>query len=523
MDVYDRLAQATKISDILSLWAEHAGASPALRDSQRQMTYSQLWFAIESTAKRLATDGVGRGDRVMLVSENCIPQVVLTFACVVLGAWPVNVNARLSPREIETIRAHCCPRLMAFSSSISIEAEAHARRHGALPWRGDDLFEDFSLMVSSGDVYPEDGELANDVAALVYTSGTTGAPKGVMVRHQGLLHFARVSCASRSLVPSDRVYGVLPLPHIFGFATILLTTLYAGACLILERRFTPERLLETLVDERITTFQGVPTLFTRVVDYLRQSGRSMPATELRYLYSGGASLDLAVKREVEAAFGLPLHQGYGMTEYAGSMFITRTDEPRDDDSSGYRNEGVEIRLLDDEGNEVAQGQVGVIQIRGPGVMRGYYRSTEATREVLSDDGWLTTGDLGRLDATGALFIAGRTKDLIIRSGFNVYPVEVESVLNAWPGIQLSAVVGDARPGGDEEVVAFVELQPDLHLTMAELQSYLVRELAPYKRPSRVIILHRMPVTINGKLQKMRLREWLQYGDGSDDVISVVPG
>ncbi|UXJ50280.1 class I adenylate-forming enzyme family protein [Pseudomonas citronellolis] len=521
MDVQARLAQASNISDIVRVWAECAGTSPALRDPQWQLTYAELWRAIEGAARRLAVEGVARGDRVMLVAENCIPQVVLTFACVVLGAWPVNVNARLSPREIESIRMHCRPRLMAFSSSVSPDAEAHASRQGALPWRGDALFEGFSLIAAVGDVPREDVELANDVAALVYTSGTTGAPKGVMVRHHGLLHFARVSCASRSLGPTDKVYGVLPLPHIFGFATILLTTLYAGACLVLERKFTPERLVETLVGEGITTFQGVPTLFTRVIEHLKLTGLRMPRTNLRYLYSGGASLDLAVKREVEAVFGLPLHQGYGMTEYAGSMFITRTDAPRGDDSSGYRNEGVEIRLLDDGGNEVGLGQVGSIQIRGPGVMRGYYRNPEGTSEVLSADGWLATGDLGRLDPDGALFIVGRTKDLIIRSGFNVYPVEVESVLNAWPGIQLSAVVGHARSGGDEEVVAFVELQAGRRLVMAELQAYLARELAPYKRPSRVVILHRMPVTFNGKLQKMQLREWLLHGGAEEGTISEV--
>lgn len=514
----ERLAQANKICDIIRIWAEQAGSSPALRDPELQMTYSELWRSIEGAARRLTAEGVGCGDRVMLVAENCIPQIVLTFACVLLGAWPVNVNARLSSREIEAIRTHCHPRLMAFSSAISVEAKAHASRQGALPWRGDELFEGFSLIAAVGPVVREERELAQDVAALIYTSGTTGAPKGVMVRHQGLLHFARVSCTSRSLGPSDRVYGVLPLPHIFGFATILLTTLYAGACLVLERRFTPERLLEVLAHERITTFQGVPTLFTRVLEYLRNSSTRLYAPDLRYLYSGGASLDLAVKREVELAFGLPLHQGYGMTEYAGSMFITRTDAPRDDDSSGHRNEGVELRLLDNDGNEVAPGQVGAIQIRGPGVMRGYYRSPEATAEVLSDDGWLTTGDLGRLDASEALFVVGRSKDLIIRSGFNVYPVEVEAVLNAWPGIQLSAVVGNLQAGGDEEVVAFVELQPGHRLSMSLLRAYLDHELAPYKRPARVIILHRIPVTINGKLQKLLLREWLQHGEPLDGVI-----
>lgn len=509
MAVQALLDRASRISDIVRIWATHSGASAALRDPEWHLTYAQLWDAVLLAAARLANAGVGRGDRVMLVAENCAQQVALTFACVELGAWPVNVNARMSEREIESIRSHCRPRLMLFSSLVSIDAQAHAARLGASPWPDDAFFAGFSLLGTQDEVEPEGEALARDVAALLYTSGTTGAPKGVMVSHQGLLHFARVSCASRELGPADRVYGVLPLAHVFGFATVLLSTLYAGACLSLERRFTPERLLDVLQHQGITIFQGVPTLFTRVLEHLKKADARVHAPALRYLYSGGASLDMAVKREVEAAFGMPLHQGYGMTEYAGSMFITRVDQPRNDDSSGHRNAGVELRLLDETGQEVPPGQVGAIQIRGPGVMRGYYRNPEATGEVLSPDGWLMTGDLGRVDDTGALFIVGRTKDLIIRSGFNVYPVEVESVLNAWPAIQLSAVVGCPEEGGNEAVVAFIELHPGRQLDMAGLQRYLKTELAPYKRPGRIVVLQSIPVTINGKLQKLRLRAWLQ--------------
>ncbi|MNF23329.1 Long-chain-fatty-acid--CoA ligase [compost metagenome] len=518
MTVQVLLENASRISDIARIWARHGGTSPALRDPEWQLTYAELWDAIVLATGRLAEAGVACGDRVMLVAENCVQQVALIFACVELRAWPINVNARLSEREIESIREHCQPRLMLFSSVVSADAQAHALRLGASPWQCDEFFAGFAMLAAPGEVAREDEVLASDVAALLYTSGTTGAPKGVMVSHHGLLHFARVSCASRGLGSADRVYGVLPLAHIFGFATVLLSTLYAGACLSLDRRFTPERLLEVLQHEGITTFQGVPTLFTRVLQHLKKTGARLHAPALRYLYSGGASLDMAVKREVEAAFGMRLHQGYGMTEYAGSMFITRLDEPRDDDSSGHRNSGVELRLLDEAGREVPPGQVGAIQIRGPGVMRGYYRNLDATREVLSANGWLMTGDLGRVDDTGALFIVGRSKDLIIRSGFNVYPVEVESVLNAWPGIQLSAVLGCPEEGGNEEVVAFIELRPGQRLDMAELQSYLKSELAPYKRPGRIVVLQSIPVTINGKLQKLRLREWLQEGDVPECIV-----
>jgi acyl-CoA synthetase (AMP-forming)/AMP-acid ligase II len=229
---------------------------------------------------------------------------------------------------------------------------------------------------------------------------------------------------------------------------------------------------------------------------------------LRYLYTGGGPLDPTLKHDVEALFGLPLHHGYGMTEYAGSLFITRMDKPRADTSSGEIVDGAELRIVGQDGLPARDGEPGELWVRGPGVMRGYYRAPDLTAAALRPDGWLNTGDIGRLGPDGALFIVGRTKDLIIRSGFNVYPIEVESVINTYPPVRQSAVVGRPAGSGDEEVIAFVEMKDGEALDAAALQDYLTERLSPYKRPERIVRVASIPTTASGKLLKQQLRAML---------------
>jgi acyl-CoA synthetase (AMP-forming)/AMP-acid ligase II len=356
---------------------------------------------------------------------------------------------------------------------------------------------------------PEQGALAGEIAALLYTSGTTGTPKGVTMSHAGLLHFARVSAESRHLGPADRAYAVLPMSHVFGLATVLLATFYAGASLYLRARFDPADVLHALAEREITMLQGVPTMLARILAHVRDTGAAARAPRLRYVYTGGAPLDLQLKRDVEALFGQPLHHGYGITEYAGSLFITRIDAPRADTSSGYIVEGAELRVVGADGRDVTPGAVGELWIRGPGLTPGYYRSPEATAEAMKPGGWYATGDLGRTEPDGALFLVGRAKDLVIRSGFNVYPVEVEAVINTHPGVRLSAVVGRPAADGNEDVVAFVEAKRGARLDGEALAEYLREELAPYKRPSEIVVVEAIPTTASGKVLKAPLREMLK--------------
>lgn len=494
-----------RLSDIVARWAERTPAATALWEEGRATTYGELAARCDAAGGLLEAYGVRRGDRVMIVGENCVAQVVLFFAASTLCAWPVLVNARLTERELESIGEHCEPRLRVFVGPEEGAAAAHARREGAVPQRHP-LLGLIALRRSPGEIAVEPPELAERVAALIYTSGTTGAPKGVMVTHEGLLGFAARSAAARGLTPADIVFGALPLSHIFGVATILLTTLHAGASVWLVPRFDAAAACETLSRQDISALHGVPSLYARLIEHLaRLPGRpTFPA--LRYLYAGGGALDPELKGRVEGMLGLPLHHGYGMTEYAGSMFVTHVDRPRSDHLPGELAADCEVRFSDAAGRDVAPGTAGEIWIRGPGTMLGYYRAPELTREVLTAGGWLRTGDLGFLEADGALRIVGRSRDLIKRSGFTVYPLEVEAELASHPAVHRTAVLGIPAAGADERVVAFVELRAGAATTPAQLLEHARQRLAGYKVPQRIVIVPHLPLTENGKVRKLELKE-----------------
>jgi long-chain acyl-CoA synthetase len=507
LSMTNSLQNITRISEIPRYWANTTPDAPALFEHGESFSYAALWRSIEQACLLLKQHGVQAGDRVMIVSENCRAQIALLFAVSELQAWPVIVNARLSARELEAIRAHCTPRLQIFTVGVSADARAHAEHYSAPEI--DTELGPLCLSATDSTALPERSETAPQVASLIYTSGTTGTPKGVMTSHRGLLHFARMSSASRNMESADVAHGVLPISHIFGLGTVLLATMYAGASLYVEPRFSPEQTLRALAAHGISILQGVPIMFTRLLAHIKETGGTVHAPRLRYVYTGGAPLDPTLKREIEAVFGLPLHHGYGMTEYAGSLFITRIERPRSDTSAGEIVAGAELRIVDENGNDLPAGEPGEIWVRGPGTMLGYYRAPEATAAALLPGGWLNTGDIGRIDADGALFIVGRTKDLIIRSGFNVYPIEVESVINSFLGVRLSAVVGRDTADHNEEVVAFVEANPGASLDLDALRLYLKDRLSPYKRPAAIIEIPAIPTTASGKLLKRELKRLAQ--------------
>ncbi|MBN3785262.1 long-chain fatty acid--CoA ligase, partial [Burkholderia sp. Ac-20345] len=288
----------------------------------------------------------------------------------------------------------------------------HAARHDACPSCVGGLAR--SAARAAAQVEPE--PLASDVAAIIFTSGTTGAPKGVMMTHRGVLHFAQVSAQSRALGPDDKVYAYAPMTHIFGLGTVLLASLHAGAALEMRSRFEPAELFDALAHRRVSQVQGPPMLFARLLQHAEEHHIAHPdAPHLRYLYAGAGPLDSALKQKVEAMFGQTLHHGYGLSEYAGSLHATRLGETRQDTSAGYAFPGAELRIVDPaSGRTLPAGERGEIWLRGTGLMPGYFRDPAATADVMRDGGWYASGDLGELHDDGALFIVGRLKDMIIR-------------------------------------------------------------------------------------------------------------
>jgi acyl-CoA synthetase (AMP-forming)/AMP-acid ligase II len=492
------------VDEIPARWARDRSEATALACARSRHTWRELEQARTEWSARLAGLGVRAGDRVMVVGENCPAMVLLVFALATLRAWAVNVNARLSAREVDAIRAHCGARRVVFLAEDSREAAEHARRLSAEPLDGGAWG---AMAVSApGGAAPEPvtGDPAEDVAALLYTTGTTGEPKAVMLTHASLLFIARNSGELRRITPDDRIYGLLPLTHVYGLASVTLGSLLAGGSLHLQARFVPAAAAEFIRGERLTVCQGVPAMYAKLVHHLKEHGISFfDAPHLRFLYAGGSPLAPALKREAEEFFGLRLHNGYGLTEASPTLTQTRQEAPRDDCSVGPAIPGVSLRIVDREGRDLPDGEVGELRARGPNVMKGYYRDPQGTAAAIGPGGWLATGDLARRDPDGAIHIVGRLKELIIRSGFNVFPVEVESVLNAHPAVSQSAVVGRSRDG-DEEVVAFVELAPGAGATPAELMEFTARSLAPYKRPSEIVVLPALPAAPSGKVLKGEL-------------------
>jgi len=310
------------------------------------------------------------------------------------------------------------------------------------------------------------------------------------------------------LTPDDRFYCVLPISHAVGLSVVLLGSLLSGATLYLSARFDPMNARLTLERERLTVILGTPATYNQFLQYAKFRGvQSLKFPALRIIASSGAQLHASTKSATESLFGMSLHNGYGVTECSPTIAQTRLESPRSDTSIGPPFPGVEIRLAGSDGKTVPEGEAGELRVRGPNVMKGYYRAPEETAAAIDDEGWFNTRDLARME-DGNLFIVGRTKDLIVHRGFNVYPAEVEAVLNGHPAVAQSGVIGRSADG-DEEVVAFVQLLPNTVLTAADLAEYAAHQLAPYKRPSQILLVPNMPLTPTGKVVKAELTKMLE--------------
>jgi long-chain acyl-CoA synthetase len=504
----------TRIHQVLDRWVREQPQAPALRDASVSLNYAQLDAATRAAADQLAALGVRAGDRVLVVGENCVALGVLVMAISRIDAWVILANARLSDREIDEFITHARPRRVLYTAQVSAEAARHALRHGAqaVSWAA---LGSIALGALDTETRPEAtaADATRQVAAMIYTSGTSGAPKGVMLSHANLMFTAMSIVRQRGIAPGDVSYCLLPMAHVVGLAALFLGSMVGGAEVVLEPRFSPATAAQALARDGITTFAGVPAVYAKLLEWLRESGSPLSAPRLRLTTVAGAPLTASLKADVEALFGLPLHNGYGLTECAPTVAQTRSDAPRRDCAVGPPIAGVETRIVDAQSVDVARGDIGELWVRSPGLMLGYYRNEAATRQAINAEGWFNTGDLARQDLDGALHIVGRTKELIIRSGLNVYPVEVEQAINSHPEVVQSAVVGRSVEA-NEVVVAFVE--PTAHSTLdaAGLQRFLRDRLAAYKVPSDIRFLKQLPASPTGKVLKSVLKASAQGADPS---------
>lgn len=449
-------------------------------------------------ARLLVAEGLRPGDRLVLISENSATYAVALLAASRARAWVVPVNARMSAEEIDAVIAHAGARMAMFTPEASAPARGHAERMAARRVG----------RIGSGEVLltgPHDGpgtapEPVEDdpkerVAVLLYTTGTTSAPKGVMLTHGNLMWNARVSAKVRGATPGDVVIGVLPGTHIFCLASVYLASLAGGSAIRFLPRFSASAVLDAFASGD-TILPAVPQMYQAILQELAVRGERPNAPRLRAISSGGAPLDPEWKEKIEAIFGLPLNNGYGLTETSPGVASTRSEAPRHDTSVGQILEDLEciIDAPDAEG-------VGELLIRGPNIMKGYYRDPDRTREAIRKDGFFRTGDLAKIDPDGTLWIRGRKKELIIRSGFNVFPPEVEAMLTRHPAVRQAAVVGRTVPG-NEEIVAFVLAAPGVD--EVGLKGWLHGHLTGYKIPQHIFIVGEFPTAPTGKILKHKL-------------------
>jgi long-chain acyl-CoA synthetase len=503
-----------RIHEITARQVAEAPDRVALIEDGASWSYRDLEQRVTEIATVLSSLGIRPGDRMIIVSENCIALAALLLATSRLDAWAIVANPRLSARELDQIRDHSGARRMLFTSGISKEAAAHASRCAAQNRRVGALLEiGVGPLNESAAAEPVEAGPVKQVAVLIYTSGTTGTPKGVMLSHDNLLISAKTTAHIRKMNEDDKIYLVLPISHIVGIS-LLIMTLMTGGTVRLVSKYDPVATARAIAEEGITILNGVPATYQRLLEYKSVSGaEQFSQGSLRLITVAGAPLDLNLKLRVEKEFGLPLLNGYGITECSPGISGVRFDAPRADQAVGTVLPGVKARVRTLDGIPTARGEVGELHVRGRNVMLGYYRAPELTAKVLDSEGWFNTGDLARFDGD-CLYIVGRTKEMIIRSGFNVYPAEVEAVLSSHKDVVQCAVVGRAVDG-NEDIVGFVQLLPGSRVTPDDLMSFIRFQLTSYKRPSKIIILEALPATSTGKILKHKLAESLRSeGDES---------
>jgi long-chain acyl-CoA synthetase len=474
----------------------------ALRLGETRMTYRELDAASARVAGLIRDRGIRPGDRVGLMLPNVMEFAVVYYGVLRAGGVVVPMNPLLKAREVAYYLRDSGARLAFVWQGCADEAQAGAKQAESDAIVVDPAtFADAVLTAAQPFVEVADRR-ADDTAVILYTSGTTGQPKGAELTHANLARNAEVVVTDLLwLTADDVIFGGLPLFHSFGQTCTLNAAVAAGACLTLLPRFDPTQALQILAGHRATVFAGVPTMYGAL---LRHPDReAYDVSTLRVCVSGGAAMPVEVMRAFEEAFGCLVLEGYGLSETSPVASFNHPDRQRKPGTIGTPIRGVQMRVVDERGDEVAPGEIGEIAIRGHNIMKGYWQRPEATAEAIPD-GWFRTGDMGRVDADGYFTIVDRKKDLIIRGGYNVYPREIEEVMYEHPAVAEAAVIGLPHPELGEEVGAAVALKPGASATADELREYVKTQVAAYKYPRHVWIVDALPKTATGKILKREI-------------------
>jgi long-chain acyl-CoA synthetase len=475
--------------------ATKEGGRTALRMGAAVLTYDELRGAAERVAAGLEQRGVTPGDRVGVVLPNVPSFPVVFYGALLAGAAVVPMNPLLKAREIDYYLRDSGARLVVAGEGAARPATEAAGATGVGSVIVDAVLP-AALMADRGLAEPV-ARSADDDAVILYTSGTTGPPKGAELTHASLAGNARTFADTlMEATPDDVIMGCLPLFHVFGLTCGLNSAVLSAATLSLLPRFDGDAALHLIERDRVTVFEGVPTMFSAM---LHAPAREDADTgTLRVCVSGGAAMPVEVMRSFESTFGCVVLEGYGLSETSPVASFNHPHAERKPGSIGTPIAGVEMRLVTDDGDEVAPGEIGEIAIRGPNVMKGYWGKPEETAEAITD-GWFRTGDLARTDDDGYFFIVDRKKEMIIRGGYNVYPREIEEALHEHPAVAAVAAIGIPHPDLGEEVGAAVVLKPGASATPDELREWAKARVAAYKYPRHVWLVDALPKGPTGKI------------------------
>lgn len=486
--------------------------------AKESVSYGQFEHYVASFAGALQRLGVKKGDHIALLVGNTPHFLITLYASWRLGAVVVPINPTYTPKELSYIVQNSDAKLMValdrlsplfakkdqlfpnIENVIACETDEQATKQCIELEQVPHFF--MSLIKEATPIQKLVPLEKDDNAIILYTSGTTGLPKGAMLTHENVFSNARDIGTYLKMTADDRVVATLPIFHVFALTVVVNSPLYRGATILLVPQFSPTEVFKIIREQKATVFAGVPTMYNFLYQY--ENGSREDYETIRLSISGGSALPVSLLENFEKKFNTRISEGYGLSEASPVTCFNPLDRERIPGSIGMSIVNVENKVVDENGNEVPKGEVGELIVKGPNVMKGYYKMPEETAKTIKDD-WLYTGDMAKEDKNGYFYIVDRKKDMIIVGGFNVYPREVEEVLYSHSDIVEAAVVGIPHDELGEEIHAHIVTKKNSHLTEEQIIDYCKERLVKYKLPSIIHFKDELPKNSTGKILRKDLR------------------
>jgi len=489
------------LATLLTESAEKFPERTAIRLDDTAIPYAGLEQVSKLVAGLLVSKGVEAGDRVGIMLPNVPHFPMVYFGILRMGARVVPMNVLLTAREVKHYLANSGAKVVVAWEDFAPAAIEAAEEVGAEvisinPTNVGDLIQGIEPYEEVAEVEPD------DTAVILYTSGTTGQPKGAELTHHNIR--SNIESIKDLFNPGedDVFFGGLPLFHVFGQTVAMNGAVSVGAEITLLPRFDPSKALEIIQRDKVTIFMGVPTMYAAILQVPNRADYDI--SSLRLCVSGGAALPVEIIKAFEGEFNTPILEGYGLSETSPVASFGRVDMERKPGTIGTPIKDVELRIVDEEGNVLGVGDVGELQIKGPNVMKGYWQMPEATEKAIDAEGWFSSGDMATVDEDGYYSIVDRKKEMILRGGYNVYPREVEEVLYEHPAVAEAAVMGVPHDELGEEVVAIIAFKDGESATEDELRDHAKQGVAAYKYPRHILIVDELPKGPTGKILKREI-------------------